>query len=188
MAGIIMENIKQNYLRNENNITAHHTRGDCSNSFRYHCSYNLFIYILMKEKPTPALDVKEDGQIWLIEDCPVEPNVHHSVFYLSYQKALASADRLLVSNQEVAEQIIQTYRYNIEVVRCKKNVGSKESPIYDFPREENCTTKPGIYPIPDLKWEVKDVPIERDASTFSHYEREAGKQLVTEYTKVAVLI
>lgn len=119
-----------------------------------------------KSESSPALEVKEDGQIWLIPECPVEPKDHPNFrsgmdqysepletngFWKKqvsdYQKALTSAERLLVSNQEVA----------IKAIYSSLNPDNGR-PITDgWIKMFKKNAVPRIYPIPGLKWEVDDL-------------------------------
>lgn len=126
-----------------------------------------------------ALIVKDDGLIYVAE-VPEEkplmdisgseayPQMVYDAEMEEYEEALASAkeNAVLCADQEKARKILLEYHGDGNLLQ----------------RFE------GIYPIPDLQYEVNYVPIERDAATYSHYEREAEKQLVTEFKKLAVLL
>lgn len=77
-----------------------------------------------------ALEVKEDGQIWLWDEYPV-----HNTSY-KYDKR----EPVFVYNQEVATELIRN------ILR------KKETEQGDVPH-----VKSGIYPIPGLKYEI-DIP------------------------------
>lgn len=103
-----------------------------------------------------ALEVKEDGTIWLIVDAPEEPKytdyVQHTKYYWqvnkferakrNYEKKIASAERLLVGNQEVAQKIL----YPLTKHKINASFGEWKAE----------GIKPGIYPIPGLKFEMKE--------------------------------
>ena len=120
------------------------------------------------------LEVKSDGLIYLIKDCPEEPPVSASIYsdmakMNRYDKALASCERIKCADQQQARDLVMR----------KSSMGKGKDGFYE--------PTIGIYSLPDVEWEVREVPIERGPSTFSHYEREAGKQLVTEFERLAIL-
>lgn len=106
-----------------------------------------------------ALEVKEDGQIWLIPDCPKEPN-YSEYFEFScasvrrdYQKVIASAERILVSDQMGAAEIL-----------------IKAGALVSMEANKPLLNQ-GIYRIPDLKWEVKEqLGVDESCETWDMHE------------------
>lgn len=116
-----------------------------------------------------VLEVRPDGLIYLIKDCPEEPKytdfVQHIKYYWQvnkferakrdYQKALTSCERILCADQEQAKRLIKDELEKKEFARCHTNRGSKDHPIYAVPRKEYTEVKPGIYQV-DCEWEEAD--------------------------------
>lgn len=104
------------------------------------------------KKPTPALEVKEDGQIWLIPILPDKPDYLHdnklwnTVRQQEYNQALASTDRILCADQSAAGQVI-----------INNHLSRGVPPTFQYIGDLAVGIAPDIYPIPDLKWEI-DVP------------------------------
>lgn len=127
------------------------------------------------------LEVQPDGRIFVIDGMPEPINeakycgvkgVRYHAEKDVYEKALASANRILCADQEKAAAAI-ALQGDSEYI--KQNSDGLEIGL-----------KPGIYQVP-VEWEEKQVPIEREPATFSHYEQEAGRQLVTKYQRLAFL-
>lgn len=88
-----------------------------------------------------ALEVQPDGRIFIIPNCPIRPSEKALLIHWEeYREALASADRIEISNQDVALDFLW------------RNDERINSPVPFLFWKENML-KPGIYPIPDLKWE-----------------------------------
>lgn len=124
-----------------------------------------------------ALEVRGDGQICLIPDAPIDPrdmipaeefspyvSSYAAPYLKQYENELTSTERILVSNQDVAQELLYNHiEENIDrLIRKRPSI------------------KPGIYPIPDLQWEVKEelIGVASNVTPFGS---------VSEFRQVAIL-